>query len=240
MPLIVAVAGCKGAGKSSFSRLLVNSLLNDVPCVMYMDTDCGQPEYGAPGMLSLHALSEPALGPPHTHPRPPIAAHFVGDVSPQSDPDRYAAAVAALYEHYATVGRDPHTGAWAPLVVNTHGWVKSLGLELLARVLATLAPSHVVQLLLAQDKKNLPLEPFWCQDPATCHTHVLGIPSCNPHAGAEHHHQQGGGASTSGGGGAAAGPPGGARVPRALKPVEGRALLWHGWAKQCLGLDPAW
>ena len=50
-PLRVAVCGAKAVGKSSFLRLLVNKLLNTHPCVAYLDTDCGQPEFTVPGML---------------------------------------------------------------------------------------------------------------------------------------------------------------------------------------------
>ena len=49
-PFVVVVAGNKSTGKSSLCRVLVNSLLSSTCCqdVMYMDTDCGQPEFTAP------------------------------------------------------------------------------------------------------------------------------------------------------------------------------------------------
>jgi len=48
---IVAIVGSKQTGKSTFARLLVNSLLNTWPMVAYLDTDCGQSEFTAPGKL---------------------------------------------------------------------------------------------------------------------------------------------------------------------------------------------
>lgn len=51
----VAVAGAKGTGKSSFARLLANSLLNHVPRVAWLDADCGQPEFTVPGKRPPHA-----------------------------------------------------------------------------------------------------------------------------------------------------------------------------------------
>lgn len=45
----VAVCGAKGTGKSSFARLLANSLLSWAPAVAWLDTDCGQPEFTVPG-----------------------------------------------------------------------------------------------------------------------------------------------------------------------------------------------
>lgn len=46
---VVAVVGSKQVGKSSFSRLLINSLLDRHAAVAYLDTDCGQAEFSAPG-----------------------------------------------------------------------------------------------------------------------------------------------------------------------------------------------
>ena len=45
-----AVCGSKGAGKSTFGRLLLNALLNVCAEVAWLDTDCGQPEFTVPGV----------------------------------------------------------------------------------------------------------------------------------------------------------------------------------------------
>ena len=45
----VAVCGSKGVGKSSFGRLLANTLLNWTRQVAWLETDCGQPEFTVPG-----------------------------------------------------------------------------------------------------------------------------------------------------------------------------------------------
>jgi mRNA cleavage and polyadenylation factor CLP1 P-loop len=57
---VVIVTGSKAAGKSTFSRLLVNSLLNRWPRVAYLDTDCGQPEFTAPGEAPCSNLAPAA------------------------------------------------------------------------------------------------------------------------------------------------------------------------------------
>ena len=46
---VILVCGSKNVGKSSFAKLLVNSLLNHASAVGYMDTDLGQPEFTPPG-----------------------------------------------------------------------------------------------------------------------------------------------------------------------------------------------
>lgn len=49
---IAAVCGSKGTGKSTFGRLLLNSLLSVCSEVAWLDTDCGQPEFTVPGLSS--------------------------------------------------------------------------------------------------------------------------------------------------------------------------------------------
>ena len=61
------VCGPVDVGKSTLSRYLVNYLLNRWPVVCYIDLDVGQSEFTVPGVVSLHLLSEPVLGPPMTH-----------------------------------------------------------------------------------------------------------------------------------------------------------------------------
>ena len=61
------VCGPKGAGKSTFARYLVNATLPHTSVVAYLDTDVGQPEFTPSGMVSLHLLTQPILGPAHTH-----------------------------------------------------------------------------------------------------------------------------------------------------------------------------
>ena len=56
-PFIIAVCGAKGVGKSTFARLLVNSLLNHCSNVGFLDTDCGQPELSPPGWCLSRQLA---------------------------------------------------------------------------------------------------------------------------------------------------------------------------------------
>lgn len=49
---VAAVCGSKGTGKSTFGRLLLNSLLSACSEVAWLDTDCGQPEFTVPGLSS--------------------------------------------------------------------------------------------------------------------------------------------------------------------------------------------
>lgn len=66
---------------------------------------------------------------------------------PQNDPMLYARAVAELVRRFReelAVGGMGH-GVGLPLVVNTHGWVRGIGLDLLHSTLQAVAPHHVVK-----------------------------------------------------------------------------------------------
>jgi hypothetical protein len=113
-PPVAVVCGAKGSGKSSLSRLLTNHLLNSVSSVWYLDTDLGQPELSAPGLVSLTCLRNPLLGLPFTHllpfhllaqdPLPRSFSHYLGDISPQGNPELYCQAVKSLYLKYCQLG----------------------------------------------------------------------------------------------------------------------------------------
>eukprot|EP00798_Chlamydomonas_sp_ICE-L_P003493 gene3490-13559_t len=224
-PVVIAICGPKGAGKSSFSRLLVNSLISNAvphPRVSYLDCDCGQPEFTPAGLVSLTIVETPLLGPPHVHAQQnPHYAHYLGDNSPQCDPETYVKSVLSLYHQHLEVQQDPSAISRPPLVINTHGWIRGLGFELLKQVLSEIKVTHVVQ------------GPFWCNEGELCTASIRRVysPISVNHQGEI---TAIGAASTAGllPGGRNPGPmsPGGARggsgasTHRITKPVDGRAL----------------
>lgn len=142
-PTSVVVCGAKGVGKSTYCRLLTNTLLsNGCPGVAFLDMDLGQPELSPPGLCNLHIVRSPLLGPAHTHMHPAELGYFFGDVSPKSNPDEYLNTFEALLGHYRAVCAP----AGLPLVVNTQGWVRGIGLDLLRACIGAAAPHHVVQI----------------------------------------------------------------------------------------------
>lgn len=220
----VAVVGSKGVGKSTLSRLLVNSLLEATPVVAYLDTDCGQSEFTVPGLVSLTLLDKPVFGPPHLHMQQPTRSHFIGDLSPQGNPLHYLASVRSLYDWYWNHCGSKQQGSTVkpPLVVNTHGWIKGLGFEVLAQVLESLSPSHVMQLTTPNPNNNLPPDKWWLPEglpPQQGDPLLYQLPS----VGAL---QQDMGVD-----------PSGAAFGWALRqpPAEQRALQWLAFARQCMG-----
>ena len=152
-PVAVMVCGPKGAGKSSFCRIISNSLLSRgqatqerVNRVAFIDLDPGQPELSPPGELSLVILQSCILGPPFTHPtvsgeNEVIRAHHFGYLSPKEDIDHYFRCALDLYNHYQRLARSHGP---CPLIINCSGWVQGSGFELLADLIKNLSLTDVI------------------------------------------------------------------------------------------------
>ncbi|GAA5899984.1 polynucleotide 5'-hydroxyl-kinase [Sporobolomyces salmoneus] len=183
--LTVLVEGPKRVGKSTFSKMLLNRLLDRYEAVAYLDTDLGQPEFSTPGFVSLNVLRKPTFGPAFTHLSLPVSSQFLGSTSPASDPTSYMAAISALLaiyalqveyplldepvpsnprrrHHYHSQNQPRSSGVGAggkvrervPLVINTQGWVKGLGGDLLAKLKAESQPTHVCSFVSPYDSED--------------------------------------------------------------------------------------
>ncbi|KAF4582699.1 Polynucleotide 5'-hydroxyl-kinase grc3 [Pleurotus pulmonarius] len=150
---VFLVKGPKKTGKSTFAVTLLNKVLSQYTKVAFLECDIGQSEFGPAGMVSLHVLDKPVLGPAFTHPSLPFRAHFIGSTSPRSSPSHYLASVDSLFQTYRTEvqtpGLEPPAGnkisEYIPLVVNTMGWVKGLGASLLESIEEIVHPTHVFE-----------------------------------------------------------------------------------------------
>ncbi|GAA5940483.1 hypothetical protein JCM3775_004809 [Rhodotorula graminis] len=165
---VALVEGPKRVGKSTFAKMLLNSLLARYGAVAYLDTDLGQPEFTPSGFLSLNVLRRPVLGPSFTHVALPLASRFLGSTSPASDPSAYLEAAQALLETYALEVEYPLDGEAStredrkvvervPLVINTQGWVKGLGADLLDKLKALARPTHVFSFATPDDAPAPPV-----------------------------------------------------------------------------------
>lgn len=236
VPLVVVVCGNKNVGKSTFGRWLVNRLLTVVSRVAYLDTDCGQPEFTPCGLVSLHWVEQPVFGQPHLHPRQPLTARFIGDTSPKSDPRLYLLAIQDLVRRYHEEEAVRPGAAHTPLVVNTHGWVKGTGLDLMAQMLTNLQPSHLVNLQSSTTNRDLPEGVFWDQKGSGCHRMDLpGIGGMRQDLGDPTSPSSSTLGALSDGETRQRTPSG-----RSITSSESRTLLWLQWARQCVGCEPGW
>ncbi|KAF9609089.1 hypothetical protein IFM89_013343 [Coptis chinensis] len=171
-PPIAVICGPKNSGKTTFSRHLVTTLIPRYDKVAYLDTDVGQPEFTSPGCLSLCVIDKQdpddltilTL-------KDPERWLFFGDVSSKRDPKTYLDSIFSLYDYFRTKyhmskeNEDQYTGKrMLPLVVNTPGWVKGVGFDILVEMLRYISPTHVVQVRTSSETKNLPTQAFWLDE----------------------------------------------------------------------------
>ena len=149
------VCGPRGVGKSTLARFLVNVLLNEHEEVLVLDCDVGQSEFTPPGILSLCSVRSPLLAPSFLSESSPVvqAFHF-GDTSPQDRPLLYLYYIHALRETASS--RFPST----PVIINTNGWVRGLGMEMLLGAAHLCQPAQIFHLCHAQQDKDIEVLPF--------------------------------------------------------------------------------
>ncbi|KAB1999943.1 hypothetical protein ES319_D12G196600v1 [Gossypium barbadense] len=160
------ICGAKNSGKTTFSRHLLNILLQRYGKVAYLDTDVGQPEFTVPGFVSLTVVDKitPDLAIPCL--KTPERCFFFGDVSSKRDPSTYLKYIFTLFdyyrEEYCMFDKSENAGRIElPLIVNTPGWVKGIGYEILVDMLRYICPTHVVKINISAESKNLPGGAFW-------------------------------------------------------------------------------
>ncbi|XP_068453468.1 polynucleotide 5'-hydroxyl-kinase NOL9 [Clinocottus analis] len=136
---VILVCGTKNVGKSTFIRTLINNLLNHTASVDYLEGDLGQTEFTPAGCLSLSTVRRPLLGPPFTHQCTPEHMIYYGSASCETDIERYLESLKSLW-----CRRSRSKGT--PVIINTMGWVKGFGFDVLVDMIRFLPVSHVVQL----------------------------------------------------------------------------------------------
>ncbi|KAI9489835.1 hypothetical protein BDB00DRAFT_840921 [Zychaea mexicana] len=161
-PFVGITCGSKDMGKSTFTRYLTNSLLNKHKKVAYLETDVGQSEFTPSGMVSLHIIESPVLGPPYTHQHiPPVHSHYIGALSPAINPSHYLDSIGHLLHLYKTEYDnqiDVDNADLVPLIINTQGWIGGLGYDLLISIIKQAAPTDVFVMHSSQmdASRNLP------------------------------------------------------------------------------------
>lgn len=107
---------------------MLNSCFTSSDSVYYLDLDPGQPEFSPPGLISLFHLTHPifSTSPAFGELYEPLKSHWIGETSPKEDPMHYSACIADLINVLAT-----HRLNDEPIIVNTPGWIKGTGKDLL-------------------------------------------------------------------------------------------------------------
>lgn len=138
----LATIGGKGVGKSTFVRHAINSNMNKFKKFVFIDLDIGQPELFVPQTISATLLTNPILGPGYLENIPPTKAIFFGEINVLPNPIKYLKCVIELYEFCSKC----ETFQNVPWIINTMGYSRGLGAELMACILRIFKPTDVVQI----------------------------------------------------------------------------------------------
>lgn len=138
---LVTIGG-KGVGKSTFVRYTINSNLSKFKKFVFIDLDIGQPELFVPQTISATLVTTPILGPGYLENIAPTKAIFFGEINVLLHPIKYLRCVMQLYEFCANC--EAFQGV--PWVINTMGYSRGLGTELMACILRVFQPNRVVQI----------------------------------------------------------------------------------------------
>lgn len=157
----ILVCGAKGVGKSTYVRYITNRFLScrgsNITEVAILDCDVGQTELSPPGMLSLTVVKNPILSPAYAHmvgcegnsgfqvASKHEGACFYGFTTSKTNPETFASAVDHLIKIYYNICKE--RGESIPLIVNTDGWVKGLGYEILSCIINAVNCGHIIQLI---------------------------------------------------------------------------------------------
>ncbi|XP_022136987.1 polynucleotide 5'-hydroxyl-kinase NOL9 [Momordica charantia] len=184
-PPVALICGAKNCGKSTFSRHLLNVFLRRYKKVIYLDSDVGQPEFTPPGFLSLTVVFKLDLSTPCL--KTPERCLYFGDISSKRDPTAYLSYANTLYDYYRNEYHsfnktEDLDKIELPLIVNTPGWVKGIGYEILVDMLKYIAPTHVVKINISAESKNLPAGAFWLEEEDCGTTNLIEIRSARQDA----------------------------------------------------------
>lgn len=138
---LVAIGG-KGVGKSTFVRYLINTNLAKFKKFLFIDLDIGQPELFLPQTLSVTVITEPILGPGYLQNVQPAKAVWFGDINVLPDPVKYWRCVQNIY-NFCSSSADYSNIPW---VINTMGYSRGFGTELIACILKIFKPTNLVQI----------------------------------------------------------------------------------------------
>lgn len=183
-PPVALICGPKNCGKTTFSRHLLNVLLKRNRKVAYLDTDVGQAEFTPPGFLSLTIVDKMPADITDTCLKTPEKCFFFGDISSKRDSKLYLSYIFDLNDHYKKKycmlnESGSITNAEMPMIINTPGWVKGIGYEILVEILKHTSPSHVVNICISAKKKNLPEGLFWLDEGEPSLTNLIKINSAH-------------------------------------------------------------
>lgn len=185
LPLNLLIIGNKNTGKSTFLKLLANSLLSNntlkkdnKKIIQILDIDPGQPEFCLPGCICLTKINYPLIGTiqsfnlSNDNNNNNIVNNsiikYYGFTSPNIQPLNYFNQLNDLIDK---INNSKNTIT----LINSPGWVKGFGTEIISNLNNSLNLNYLIQL--SNDSKDLDLinDLNWDKNK----TKILKLPSIN-------------------------------------------------------------
>lgn len=143
-PQIFMAVGNKNSGKSTLTKTIMNAIiLRTKGTVAYLDMDPGQSEFSIPYTLSLCTFSSPIIGSNIIKMNDDSRiSYYYGFTTPQVQPEQYCRIIKALFRDFSL----RYKPKGIPLLINTPGWVKGYGKELLIELTRELSPDVLLLL----------------------------------------------------------------------------------------------
>ncbi|CAO1342919.1 unnamed protein product [Diamesa serratosioi] len=136
------VIGGKNVGKSGLTQYLINKNINKFGKILLIDLDIGQPICAFSQTVSATVISKPIIGPGYLSNNYPDKCLLYGDKSIMISPFKYVRCIRELLcycnsmEEYKNI----------PWIVNTMGYQKGFGMQLMCLLLRIIQPTDVIQI----------------------------------------------------------------------------------------------
>jgi polynucleotide 5'-hydroxyl-kinase GRC3/NOL9 len=146
----VVIIGGKNVGKSGMSQYLINKNLRQFPQILLIDLDIGQPICNAVQTVSATLIEKPLINTGYLNALKPLKCFLYGDKSIMTSPFKYIECTHELLK-FCNENLNIRNIPW---VINTMGYQKGFGLELICIILRIIQPTDVVQIQHGNVKYN--------------------------------------------------------------------------------------
>lgn len=136
------VIGGKNVGKSGLTQYLINKHINKFGKILLIDLDIGQPICAVAQTISATVLSKPIIGPGYLSNNYPDKCLLYGDKSIMISPFKYVRCIRELVSYCNSKEEFKNI----PWIVNTMGYQKGFGMQLMCLLLRIIQPTDVIQI----------------------------------------------------------------------------------------------
>lgn len=136
------VIGGKNVGKSGLTQYLINKHINKFGKILLIDLDIGQPICSVAQTVSATVISKPIIGPGYLSNNYPDKCLLYGDKSIMISPFKYVRCIRELVSYCNSKEEFKNI----PWIVNTMGYQKGFGMQLMCLLLRIIQPTDVIQI----------------------------------------------------------------------------------------------